>query len=89
MTILRAGNQEITENDAKEVFMIEVPIGPISPERRGHLPQEMQALCEGLKIELVESLEVTKVMIILWLFRNKTLWKPYSRMNMNRKVLLL
>ena len=41
--------------------MIEVPIGPISPERRGQLPHEMQALCEGLKIDLVESLEVSKV----------------------------
>merc|ERR1719500_559739 len=40
--------------------MIEVPIGPISPERRGQLSHEMQALCEGLKIDLVESLEVTK-----------------------------
>ena len=56
--------------------MIEVPIGPISPERRGQLSHEMQALCEGLKIDLVESLEVTKVIsniITLRLFRKKTL----------------
>merc|ERR1711971_234590 len=57
---IQAGNEEITENDAKEVFMIEVPLGQISPERRGQLPTEMQELCDGLKIDLVESVEVTK-----------------------------